>query len=102
VVSHSANLGSSMSFDPIDWILDAMNRLFRIRVNRELLRSHLAREDGEVVSETRVCQQLIEAGFSPQEGDHWLVREANLGFLQPSEVEAIELVSTSGSNGQQN
>jgi hypothetical protein len=69
-----------------------MTRIFRIRINRELLRTHLEREDREYVSDARMHRQLIEAGFR-QDGEHWIVLERNLGFLQPEEVITAELVS---------
>lgn len=69
-----------------------MSRIFRIRINRELLRAHLEREDREHVSDARMHRQLVEAGFTP-DGEHWIVLERNLGFLLPEEVITAELVA---------
>jgi len=68
-----------------------MSRIFRIRVRRELLRAHLEHENNEFVSEGELREFLTSAGFTPH-GDQWLVREADLGILDPEEVATIELV----------
>ena len=68
-----------------------MSRIFRIRVRGELLRAHLERENNEFVSEGELREFLNNAGFTPH-GDEWLVREADLGILDPEEVITIELV----------
>ena len=60
----------------------------RVRVDLGLLRRHLISEDGRAVDAMAVRRWLIEAGFLPDvEADGWwLVREDDLGHLEPSEV----------------
>jgi hypothetical protein len=74
-----------------------MSRIFRIRIRDELLRAHLERENEEFVSAGELREFLSHAGFTPY-GDQWLVREADLGVLDPEEVVSIEPVPT-GMNG---
>ena len=67
----------------------------RVRVDLNLLRSHLINEDGRGVDTTAVRRWLIEAGFLPHpDGDGWwVVREDDLGHLDPSEVlDVIEML----------
>jgi len=66
----------------------------RVRVDLGLLRSHLINEDGRAVEPIAVRRWLIEAGFLPDaEADGWwLVREDDLGHLEPSEV--LDLAET--------
>lgn len=74
-----------------------MSRIFRIRIRDELLRAHLERENQEFVSAGELREFLTHAGLTPY-GDQWLVREADLGVLDPEEVVSIELVRM-GLNG---
>jgi hypothetical protein len=64
-------------------------------VDLELLRSHLTHEDGR--DDNAVRRWLIEAGFLPDADGWWLVREDDLGHLEPSEV--LDVAETSGTFG---
>ena len=75
-----------------------MSRIFRIRIRDELLRAHLERENQEFVSAGELREFLTHAGFTPH-GDHWLVREADLGVLDSEEVVSVELVPTEVNGG---
>jgi hypothetical protein len=63
-----------------------MSRWIRVGINRKLLRKHLSQENGSAISSAQIDQWLIEAGFTQRSGDQWVVREADLGQLDPSEV----------------
>ena len=66
-----------------------MNRVFRVRINRELILANLSREDGRHWSDAELEQWLLDAGFRRVD-DQWVVAEENLGHLDPSEVIAAE------------
>ena len=68
-----------------------MGRLFKIRLNRAELRGNLSREHGHHVSDDEINAWLTEAGFTAS-GDDWVVREENLGHLQPEEVTEAEVI----------
>ena len=68
----------------------AVSRKFLVRINLEQLRSNLSKADGQDHTLAEVRKWLREAGFEPA-GDAWLVDQANLGQLEPSEVEDAEL-----------
>jgi hypothetical protein len=71
-----------------------MNRVFRVEIDLSLLRSHLSREDGCDVSVVEVRQFLLDSGFERQ-GVGWVVRERQLGAVNPSEVTMAEVVDES-------
>jgi len=66
-------------------------RLFRVRIDLKLLGTNLSKEDGRSVSEREVADWLRDADFEAS-GDSWIVRESNLGQLDPSEVLSAEVV----------
>lgn len=68
-----------------------MDRLFRVKINLALVRTHMSRDDGRDVSETEVRQFLRDSGFVPR-GEWWIVKEAALGAVDPSEVTEAEIV----------
>ena len=68
-----------------------MGRLMLVRVNQRLL-VNLAREYGRAVSPREAEQLLIDAGFTPDEQDQWIVDEENLNHLNPDEVSAVEIL----------
>ena len=65
-----------------------MKRL-RIRINLELLRENISKGEGRLWSEDEVLQWLRDAGFVA-DGDWWVTAEADLGQLDPAEVDAVE------------
>jgi hypothetical protein len=65
------------------------NRL-RIRLNWPRLLSNLSKEEGRAVTPDEVRQWLVDAGFTHDHGDWWLVDEPDLGHLDPSEVTSVE------------
>ena len=69
-----------------------MSRLFRISIDQAVLAAHLAQERREQQSNSQLRADLIAAGFLP-EGVCWVVREDNLGYLIPSEITEIEVIS---------
>ena len=64
-------------------------RWYRVKVDMERLRSHLDPENPAKGDEKAVRRWLEQSGFEPR-GDWWVVREAGLGQLAPSEVAASE------------
>lgn len=64
-------------------------RRFRILIDLRLLRENMSRAEGRSLTDGEVQRWLLEAGFQPA-GDHWVVREADLGQLDPAEVLAVE------------
>ena len=59
-----------------------------VEIDLALLAAHLAEETGEPVGDDEVRQWLRDAGFRPL-GERWLVVEADLGQLDPSEVRSL-------------
>jgi hypothetical protein len=66
-----------------------MSRWIRVGLKRELLRRHLARENGSSPTDNEIDQWLRDAGFEHRGKDQWLVRERDLGHLDPSEVSSV-------------
>ena len=64
-------------------------RWLRVEINIAALRASLSREDRREYSVKDVCQWLRDAGFR-EAGRDWIVREPDLGHLQPDEVIAID------------
>lgn len=68
----------------------------RVKLNLPTITDHLSREEGRRFSEQEVRTWLGEAGFTLDAaantvGDEaWLVDEADLGQLQPSEVVDVQ------------
>jgi hypothetical protein len=65
--------------------LKPMRRWYRVKVDMDRLRSHLAPETRQRVDERSLRRWLRQSGFV-QRGDWWVVQEAGLGQLAPSEV----------------
>jgi hypothetical protein len=64
---------------------------FLVRLDLERIRRNLAREDGRPRAQADVRAFLIDAGFRDIGGGaSWLVREVDLGHVQPAEVTSIE------------
>ena len=70
-----------------------MSQRLRIRIDLDLLRSNLSREDRQPKSEQEVRQFLIDSGFQP-DGEFWMVEEENLGQLDPSEVSEVQPIDS--------
>jgi hypothetical protein len=68
---------------------DVTETRYLVRLDLEAVRRCLSREDRTTYSLDRVRQWLRDAGFRPMENG-WLVRAADLGQVQPSEVLHIE------------
>ena len=68
-----------------------MSRWIRVGLRREVLREHLARENGSNPTDAAIDQWLQEAGFTHRGEDLWVVREADLGHLHPSEVSTVHI-----------
>jgi hypothetical protein len=66
-------------------------RLFLIRIDLQLLRENLSREDGHCLNDQEILRWLDDAGFRPSVGG-WTVQETDLGQLNPSEVISVEVV----------
>ena len=64
-------------------------RRFRILIDLRLLRENMSRAEGGSLTEAQVVRWLLDAGFVP-DGDHWMVREEDLGQLEPAEVLAVD------------
>jgi hypothetical protein len=68
-----------------------MSKTFLISLDWDALRKHLNQEHNRELSLDEIQSWLVDAGFKPQ-GDHWLVKEQDLGVLDPSEVLTAEEV----------
>jgi DNA-binding response OmpR family regulator len=66
----------------------ARERRLLVEIDLAVLAAHLAEETGEPVGDNDVRQWLQDAGFGPL-GERWLVAEAELGQLDPSEVRSV-------------
>ena len=66
-------------------------RRVRVRINLSLLRENLSNADGRRWTESEVDRWLRDAKFTG-DGDGWIVREADLGQLEPEEVTSLEEV----------
>jgi hypothetical protein len=66
-----------------------MKRRLRVKLNVPVLIAHLTREEQRPVREDEVVRWLRDAGFTAS-GDAWIVAEADLGHLDPSEVISVE------------
>jgi hypothetical protein len=67
----------------------SMAKRVLIDIDLAVLRTNLSKEEGQSVSEDDVRKWLIDAGFASYRG-LWIVDEADLGQLDPSEVKSIE------------
>jgi hypothetical protein len=72
-----------------------MTRHLRIKLNLKALTAHLSREEGQILSNDQVVIWLKEAGFR-RSGNYWLVSQADLGHLDPSEVLEVEVADERG------
>jgi hypothetical protein len=63
-----------------------------VTIDLPLLIADLSREEGRAVSVGETIKWLSRAGFA-QYGNLWLVREADLGHLNPAEVLKVWPVS---------
>lgn len=70
-------------------------KVFRILIDLDRLRNSLSAENREETSEEAVLVWLREAGFY-RTADGWLVREADLGQLQPAEVGRADILDLGG------
>ena len=68
-----------------------MSRWIRIGLRRNVLREHLAQENGAHPTDAAIDQWLRDAGFMLRGEDQWVVREEDLGHLHPSEVSTVEI-----------
>jgi hypothetical protein len=61
---------------------------FRVKLNIPAVVRHLSREEGRSISEDEVFTWLQEAGFTRDAANPelWIVSEADLGQVDPSEV----------------
>ena len=65
------------------------SRWYRVKVDMERLRAHLPPGNPGKADERALRRWLRQSGFVPR-GDWWVVRQAGLGQLAPSEVAASE------------
>jgi len=68
---------------------DMANKL-RIRINWPRLLANMSKQEGRAMSREEVRQWLVDAGFTHDEDDYWIVKEPDLGQLEPSEVISVE------------
>jgi hypothetical protein len=69
---------------------DNMNPRLRVKLNLAAIVDHLSREEGRALSQADVLAWLSDAGFTRGDDDWWIVREADLGQVEPTEVTQIE------------
>ncbi len=67
-----------------------MGRVLRIQIDLPTLRRNLSTADRREISTCEVRAWLTSAGFTPDH-DAWIVREADLGHLQPDEVTSVDI-----------
>ena len=63
-----------------------MKRRLRVRLHMSRLVGSLSREERRAMTEQEVLAWLRDAGFQQQDEKYWIVAEADLGQLDPSEV----------------
>ena len=66
-----------------------MGKLLKIQLDFARLRKNLSREESRPLTDDEVHRWLLDAGLTPK-GDWWVVRERDLGQVDPSEVLAVE------------
>ena len=66
-----------------------MDRL-RVRLDIPRLTENFSREEKRIMPNAEIAQWLSEAGFVRESEDTWIVNEADLGQLDPSEVLHVE------------
>jgi hypothetical protein len=62
-----------------------------VRINLGTLRRKMSQEEGTELSEAQIQHWLIDAGFERTDQE-WIVKEEDLGHLDPSEVSSVEPV----------
>src|SRR5215207_1672098 len=67
-----------------------MNRVFRAELDLDLIAANLSKENRDGVSSAEVLTWLNESGFFRTSAG-WLVREADLGQVNPAEVKRLDL-----------
>jgi hypothetical protein len=67
----------------------SMARRVLIDIDLTILAAHLSKEEGRPVGEDETRKWLLDAGFESYRG-LWIVEEADLGQLDPSEVRSLE------------
>ena len=75
----------------------AMSTKVRIKLDLPLLVANLSREERREMPEHEVLQWLSDAGFF-RVGEYWIVTEADLGQVDPSEVLEVETFDESASS----
>ena len=70
--------------------------VFRIRIDLAALQAHLSAEDKCEHTAQDVRQLLLDSGFVPTAAGWWIVHEAKLGVVEPSEVLEAEVLSPPG------
>jgi hypothetical protein len=65
-----------------------MAQRVRVKLNLPVLLKHLSRERGSKVTAIDAYKWLREAGFK-RHGPCWVVKQADLGHLDPSEVAEV-------------
>ena len=83
---------SCAMFDRPDALARELNMLRRVIVDVDLsaVAAHLSKEDARTVTEREAREWLIDAGFAPAPDGRWIVTEADLGQLDPTEVRSLD------------
>jgi len=68
-------------------------RKLRVKLDLRRIVAQLSREDQRRMTEEEVLEWLRDAGFVRESATHWIVAEADLGQVQPSEVLECEPVN---------
>ena len=65
---------------------------FRVKLDIPAIARHLSREEGRDIHQDEIHTWLQEAGFiqDPANSDLWIVSEADLGQVNPSEVLSLD------------
>jgi hypothetical protein len=67
-----------------------MTNTLRIRINWAVLLENMSKQEGRPMTDDEVRQWLTDAGFTQADDNYWLVSEADLGHLDPTEVISAE------------
>jgi hypothetical protein len=67
-----------------------MSPRLRVKLNLAAIVDHLSREEGRAHNRDDVLAWLSDAGFTRGDDDWWIVSEADLGQVEPTEVTQIE------------
>jgi DNA-binding response OmpR family regulator len=83
-------LGDELTARPKHSGRSVRKRVVLVDIDLIAVAAHLSEEEGRPIGEAEVRQWLLDAGFQVVQDGRWVVNEADLGQLDPSEVRSLE------------